>query len=158
MDTAKTTMPGVDETQGHKIFVPLPERPQGAYTGANSSTSEDFKSRAKAFEPAAGAIWNIPSSIGVKVLRNRLLAVTEEDEADAIAEKARISPESLTAAKQATARIFARHNLPEDVADGGILVGVACELAHGFWDCLQAVRDLEKKLLAKQNKEKSKAA
>jgi hypothetical protein len=133
-------------------FVPLPEysRP------STSEQPDDFKSRAKGYEPACAAIWNILVGVPVKILRNRVFRLTDDDEqADTIAEAARPSPESAKAFKEALARKLARSKTNEDAMDTIIILGAVGELGHGFYDCLSAIKDLEKKLLAQQTTKKN---
>lgn len=140
--------PTLSDALANSQFIPLPESAQVSKTV--TSGGEDFKSRAKALESAAGSLWSIPNGICIRVLRNRLLrAGAEEDKADEISEMARISPESFKAAKEATARIIARRGMDEEVMDWIIVSGAAADMATGFYDCLTAIKSLEKTLAKK---------
>lgn len=140
------------DTPKSMAFVPLPESTTN--TKANPVSSEDFRARAKAFEPAANSLWSIPIGVAVKVIRNKVVKITEDEEkADNIAETIRPCPESSKAAKEATARVLARRGATDDVADGLIIAGCIGEIAHGFYDCLQAIKGLERELIKHNSKE-----
>ena len=58
------------------------------------------------------------------------------------------SPESLQAAKQATARILARRCKDGESADVAIILSVGAEMVHGTYVVLKDIKETENRILA----------
>lgn len=133
-----------------KTTSPIPVSPvrinpvlPGQQSGVTLPEDKSFFDRAKAFEPACLSIVKLIDNTAYKsLLRKATKVLSDEDKAEEICSSVRLSTESLTAAKQAGARIFARHCESTEAADYAVLAGVACEMTMGYLDCLNELRKI----------------
>jgi hypothetical protein len=106
--------------------------------------SEDFKSRVKSFEPAAGALVNLVVAFPSEYCRKRLARIVGDERADEIVAEIRISDDARIATRQAVARIFARRCESSEAIDWTIVCGALAELYFGFNSVLREINKLEK--------------
>jgi len=130
--------------------VPLvvPSQSQTVPATLDNSVSA-LRERAKSLEPAAKSLWQLFSGIPARAIRNRLAKLDceeAEDIADTLAEMVKLSPDSLKAATEASARIVARRTDNSDALDIGVLIGVCAEIGLGYRQCMVEIAKLEKKL------------
>lgn len=135
------------------VIVPLGDDKQNPATKLDESSPE-FREKSRAFESGANTVLRIPVGICRKIVERKAKKIFPEDsdKIDALVEEISVSDESIKSAKESLARIIARRCKSGEALDIAALTSFGIELTVGFGSVMRELKEMEKRIAAKQNK------